>query len=125
MAQKLSAVTVDTSNPESMAAFYSELLGWTILASQQSHAIISDGHSTVFFTHVDGYRPPSWPDGLDAPKRFHFDVLVDDTEAALALVTRLGGEVPKHQPGADEGSPFGPWIVALDPEGHPFCLIPE
>jgi hypothetical protein len=45
----------------------------------------------------------------------HFDVMVDDVEAAGPRVLALGA---RRLPAGDSGS-----AVYADPAGHPFCLI--
>jgi hypothetical protein len=47
----------------------------------------------------------------------HFDVMVDDVQAAEPRVLALGA---RRLPGGDSHSP-----VYADPAGHPFCLIPR
>ena len=58
--------------------------------------------------------------GLDTgvPKRFHFDVAVDDVVAAEARCLELGATNPDFQPGADR------WTVLIDPAGRPFRIFP-
>ena len=55
----------------------------------------------------------------------HFDVLVEDLEAAHAAVMAAGGayveERRSPRPG-DDGGPV-PWRVYADPDGHLFCLV--
>jgi len=71
--------------------------------------------------HVDGYQPPSWPEG-QVPKQMHLDLAVDDLDQAEAEAIRLGATRAQEQPAPDR------WRVLLDPAGHPFCLstqIPE
>jgi predicted enzyme related to lactoylglutathione lyase len=49
----------------------------------------------------------------------HFDIEVDDLEAAVAYVVAAGGTVAAHQP-PDRAHDLR---VMLDPAGHPFCLF--
>ena len=66
------------------------------------------------FGRVEGYQAPSWPNEHGS-KQFHFDLAVDDIDAAEVRAVALGASVPADQPG-------GTWRVLLDPAGHPFCL---
>jgi predicted enzyme related to lactoylglutathione lyase len=52
----------------------------------------------------------------------HFEMSVDDLEAAVALVVEAGGSVAPHQP---EDRASGELRIMLDPAGHPFCLCKE
>lgn len=51
--------------------------------------------------------------------RIHLDVLVDDLEAGVARVVRLGGA----DTGSREQLPRGQIVVVLDPEGNEFCVL--
>lgn len=66
------------------------------------------------FGRVEGYEAPSWPNE-QGDKQFHFDLAVDDIDAAEHRAVALGATVPTDQPGDT-------WRVLLDPAGHPFCL---
>jgi len=62
---------------------------------------------------------------VDDVSRVHFDVLVEDLDAAHDRVTSAGavqtGEHVSPRPGP-AGEPI-PWRVYRDPAGHPFCLV--
>ena len=60
---------------------------------------------------------------LDAQaKMMHFEVLVDDLEAAVAVALTAGGSEVANQP--PDRDPLR-LRVMLDPAGHPFCLFVE
>ena len=50
----------------------------------------------------------------------HFEVLVDDLEAAVQLVVGSGGTEAAQQPPDRDPTRLR---VMLDPAGHPFCLF--
>lgn len=52
--------------------------------------------------------------------RLHFDIPVDDVDAATARVVELGGSIVSHEDIHEYG--FS-WRLAADPEGNEFCLI--
>lgn len=119
----LSCVTLDTADPRGLAEFYSQLLGWRIMHSQDEYALITDGRSVLCFGLVEGHTAAPWPDDRDHPKRVHVDLNVADIDQASARATELGATVPAFQPGLNpdwEGQQ--PWGIVLDPEGHPICL---
>ena len=70
------------------------------------------------FHRVEGHVSPQWP-GETGQQQVHFDLLVDDLQAASATVERAGGtpltEVMDPGPKA--------WRIFADPAGHPFCLV--
>ena len=82
-----------------------------------------NGGPTVSFQAENWYEPPAWPEVPDAPtKMMHFEVAVDDLNAAVALVVQAGGRVAPHQPQDRDAAHLR---LMLDPPGHPFCLCEE
>ena len=107
-------VVLDCPDPAALAAFYGELLGWTVRSTPSGAAIDADYGDSIGFHRVEGYRPPDWP-GQDRPQQLHLDVVVDDLDEAEPAVLALGAVRHEHQPGTT-------FRVFLDPAGHPFCL---
>lgn len=118
MIGRLHHVIVDCPDPAALAAFYSELLGLPITWQEDDFVVVSrdEMSSGIGFQLAPGLRPPQWPDPT-RPQQMHFDVMVDDVEAAGPRVQALGA---RRLPGGDSRSP-----VYADPAGHPFCLIPR
>ena len=50
----------------------------------------------------------------------HFEILVDDLDAAIADAVEAGARVADHQPADRDPSLLR---IMLDPAGHPFCLF--
>jgi catechol 2,3-dioxygenase-like lactoylglutathione lyase family enzyme len=115
---RLHHVIVDCPNPAALAAFYSELLGLPVTWQEDDFAVVSasDTTSGIGFQLAPDFQPPRWPDPA-RPQQMHFDVMVDDVQAAQPRVLALGA---RRLPGGDSHSP-----VYADPAGHPFCLIPR
>lgn len=115
MIGRLHHVIVDCPDPAALAAFYSELLSLPITYTSPDFVVVSrdDTTSGVAFQLSPDHRPPQWPDP-DHPQQMHFDVMVDDLDAAQARVLALGA---RQLPAGDH--------VYADPAGHPFCLIPR
>lgn len=113
----LKMVTLDCADPRAMAAFWSQLLGWTVAHEQDEYAMVvpADGAGPALgFGAVEDYAPPAWPNPQGS-KQYHFDLACDDRAATAARVEELGGALADPQPGET-------WTVVLDPAGHPFCL---
>ena len=115
---RLHHVVVDCPDPVALAGFYSELLGLPITWQEEDFAVVArdDKSSGIGFQLAPDFQPPQWP-GPGRPQQIHFDVMVDDVDAAEPRVLALGA---RRLTGGDGGS-----RVYADPAGHPFCLIPR
>ena len=111
---RLAMVTLDCADPEASARFWSAMLGWEVAHAQAEYAMLTGPSHALGFGKVDDYEPPAWPNDKGS-KQFHFDLAVDDLDAAEKAAVDLGATVPGDQPGET-------WRVLLDPAGHPFCL---
>lgn len=111
---RLAMVTLDCADAEAAATFWSAVLGWEVAASGDGYAMLSGPDHAVGFGSVPDYEPPAWPNEHGS-KQFHFDLAVDDLDAARERCLELGATAPDEQPGDS-------WIVLIDPSGHPFCL---
>ena len=112
----LHGIVIDCPDPDPLAAFYQELLGMQRVQDDGDWIVIGDAADRpgVAFARVPNYRPPTWPDG-ERPQYRHFDVRVDDLDAAQQAAlshgaTLLAGERLTTR-------------ILLDPIGNPFCLI--
>lgn len=112
---RLHHVVIDCRDPAALAGFYSELLGLPVTYRSPDWVVVSrdDTTSGLAFQLAPDHRPPAWPDP-ERPQQVHFDVMVDDVDAAAPMVLALGA---RRLPGGDH--------VYADPAGHPFCLIPR
>jgi catechol 2,3-dioxygenase-like lactoylglutathione lyase family enzyme len=115
---RLHHVIVDCPDPVALAGFYAELLGLPITWQEEDFAVVArdDKSSGIGFQLAPDFQPPQWP-GPGRPQQIHFDVMVDDVDAAEPRVLALGA---RRLTGGDGGS-----RVYADPAGHPFCLIPR
>ncbi|MFF7886512.1 VOC family protein [Streptomyces sp. NPDC007896] len=115
---KLTAITLDCADPETLAAFYQQATGLELHPRSNGDfaGVTREDGLAIGFQRVDDYQAPRWP-GQAAPQQSHLDFAVDDLDEAEALLLRLGATKPEYQPGGDR------WRVFADPAGHPFCLI--
>ena len=118
MIGRLHHVIVDCPDPAALAGFYAELLGLPITWQEDDFAVVArdDKSSGLGFQLAPDFQPPQWPNP-SRPQQIHFDVMVDDVDAAEPRVLALGA---RRLTGGDGGS-----RVYADPAGHPFCLIPR
>lgn len=108
-------VVIDTPDPETLAHFYSELLGLPVIYRSDDWVVVADDDrsSGLAFQLAPDRLPPSWPDP-SRPQQCHLDVMVDDLGLADREVLALGAT---RLASGDH--------VYADPAGHPFCLIPR
>ncbi|MEU3396119.1 VOC family protein [Streptomyces filamentosus] len=116
MACRISELVLECADPERLAVFWGEVLGYAEVGREADGSIElgpPGGPSPVLVLspHQD---PPK------GPVRLHFDVNATDRgqEEELARLLALGA-VP-----ADVGQTGEePWHVLADPEGNVFCLL--
>ena len=110
----MTCVTVDCADPERLAAFWSEALGWEISHANEDAAYC---------------KPPGNAPGLEfirvedakvVKNRLHLGTRSDDIDGEMSRLMRLGATV------AWEEEFPGDWpyrnVVLRDPEGNEFCL---
>jgi catechol 2,3-dioxygenase-like lactoylglutathione lyase family enzyme len=112
----LHGIVIDCPDPGSLATFYQELLGMQRVQDDGDWIVIGDSPERpgVAFARVPDYRPPTWPMG-ERPQYRHFDVRVNDLDAAEQAALQLGAT---RLPGSGITS-----RILADPVGHPFCLV--
>ncbi|MFD4668269.1 VOC family protein [Lentzea sp. NPDC058450] len=115
---RLTSVTVGTSRPLELAAFYARLLGGEVAREEPDWAQVRvPGGLTLNFEHEGCFRRPVWPAvaGEQIASQ-HLDVEVDDLDAAAGHAVACGAVMAVAQPQENVR-------VLIDPDGHPFCLF--
>ena len=121
-ALRLMGVCLDCADAKELADFYGRLLGWEITAGGDDWFNMRDpaGGVGLNFQAEEWYEPPVWPEVPGAQtKMLHFEIQVDDLEAAVADAVAAGARVASPQP---EDRDANQLRIMLDPAGHPFCL---
>ena len=112
------AVTIDCSDPESLAAFWAVLMGVEIRGRWQQYVglhPVSPGMPRLIFQRVDDPRPAKNP--------VHLDLYVESAAELPLAVDRavsLGARLVEEQ--EQDGIS---WCVLADPEGNVFCLLAD
>ena len=117
-------LTIDCADAETLAAFYAQMFGWEVTARDGAGWLqLRNPHGGISLNiqAEDTYKPPVWPEqsGHQA-KMMHFEILVNDLDAAVRLVLGCGGTEALYQPTDRDSSRLR---IMLDPSGHPFCLF--
>lgn len=120
---RLVSVTLDCAELAPVVRFYEALLGMERVAESPDWAQLRDpaGGVTLNVQAEAAYQPPVWPERPgEQQKMAHFEVLVDDLDAAVATAVAAGGSEAPWQPPDRDPSRIR---IVLDPAGHPFCLF--
>ncbi|MGW4496784.1 VOC family protein [Streptomyces sp. NPDC004376] len=120
MACRISELVLDAADPERLAVFWSEVLGYVELGREEDGSIEIGPPGTGF----GGPQPtlvlsPS-TDPRPAKLRLHLDVSATDRDqdAELERLLALGARrIDVGQTGEES------WHVLADPEGNEFCLL--
>ena len=116
-------LALDCADAPAMARFYEGLLGFDVHEVGPRWAQLFDPAGGVHLNiqGEDWYRPPTWPEQPgELTKMMHFEVQVDDLEAAVALAIDAGGTENPWQPPTRNRERMR---IMLDPAGHPLCLF--
>lgn len=115
MASRITELVLDCADPERLAGFWSEVLGYEVLDRQEELVEIglrNGGQPTIVFLRSSEPRRGKLP--------LHIDINATDRDQAEELERLLAlGARP-----ADIGqSGQESWHVLQDPEGNEFCLL--
>ena len=119
MACRITELVLDCGDPERLAGFWCEVLGWKVLDREGNEAIEIGPEGGA-----DGVQPVLVLSASTDPKRdklrLHLDLNATDRDQAAELERLLAlGARPADvgQTGAES------WHVLADPEGNEFCLL--
>ncbi|QKE84022.1 VOC family protein [Arthrobacter sp. NEB 688] len=116
----LEALTIDAEDPARLAAFWSALLGWTVVQDRPGARTLVPSDALCVPLRV---RPSAGgPGAAGASSRYHLHVTstsTDDMAETVERVLTLGGWHLDVGQAADEEH-----VVLADPEGNALCVIP-
>jgi len=115
MTLRIDCLTIDCSDPQLLADFWSQALGWQVVfADEYEIAIAAPGEKAgvpdLLFLRV--------PDTKQVKNRLHLDLRPDDRDAEIARLESLGASRVEIGQKGDES-----WVVIADPEGNEFCVL--
>jgi catechol-2,3-dioxygenase len=115
MALRITELVLDSHDPERLATFWCDVLGWSVL-DRRSHEIEIGPHDDSSAATLVLYRSS---DPKRGKLRLHFDLRPTDGDYSVELARLHAlGALP-----ADVGQGDAPWAVLADPEGNEFCLL--
>jgi catechol 2,3-dioxygenase-like lactoylglutathione lyase family enzyme len=118
MACRISELVLDCHDPERLATFWSEILGFQVIGREDGVVEIGppEGHGgpqpAIVFLRSD--------DPKNGKLRLHIDVNATDRDQEAELERLLAAGAVRAdvgQTGAED------WVVLADPEGNEFCLL--
>ena len=115
------AVAVDCGDPQRLADFWSDLLGWKRAGGVAQYVAISgSGHGSVAGPKLIFQAVPEAKRGKN---RLHLDIDLDPglpLEPEVARARELGATLVVDEPVEEFGMR---WQVLADPEGNEFCIV--
>jgi catechol 2,3-dioxygenase-like lactoylglutathione lyase family enzyme len=114
MACRITELVLDCADPERLAAFWAEVLGWEVIDRENDSVEIGrpGEYPTIVFDAV--------PEPKQVKLRLHIDVNATDRDQDAELERLLAiGAVPTDVGQTGDES----WHVLADPEGNEFCLL--
>ena len=108
-------VTLDCADPERLAPFWAEALGYRSNRYHAPYLTLSDplGKSPELVLQ----KVPELKRGKN---RMHLDLFVSDIETEVSRMERLGAR--RMSPAPLTGPTGDRWIVMADPDGNEFCV---
>jgi catechol 2,3-dioxygenase-like lactoylglutathione lyase family enzyme len=112
---RIAVISVDARDPQRLARFWCDVLGWTVVEADDDG--VSIGPSDGGWPTMDLLRVPDRKAGKN---RLHLDLRAagTTTEAELRRLRELGATPTDVGQGPDVS-----WVVLADPEGNEFCLL--
>ncbi|MEV8047376.1 VOC family protein [Streptomyces griseoluteus] len=120
MACRISELVIDAADPERLAAFWSDVLGYVELGREDDGSIEIGPPGAGFGGPQPTLVLSPTTDPRPAKLRLHIDVSPTDRDqpAELDRLLALGARPADIGQSGEES-----WHVLLDPEGNEFCLL--
>jgi predicted enzyme related to lactoylglutathione lyase len=114
-------IVMDTQDPYKIGPFWCALLGVEVTEDRDhGHVVTLAPSPSLAGAMILALQKV--PEAKTGKNRLHFDVYVDDLDAATARVEELGGgRWAEHGATVDDGGLIS--RIMSDPEGNEFCLV--
>jgi hypothetical protein len=118
MTLRLQNISIDSVDPERLAAFWAETLGWRITSVEREEVVLEPPAGSPAEGLVPDILFLLVPEEHVTKNRLHLDLRPDDQVAEVQRLIELGAS---H---VDIGQNSEcTWIVLADPEGNEFCVL--
>lgn len=115
MTLDVGGVTLDCSDPGTLATFWSAALGYEVDNDYGSFIFLRDPSGRGLRIGLQAVS-----EGKAGKNRAHLDLRAADRDGEVERLVGLGARViDRHRAGDFE------WVVLADPEGNEFCVAPS
>ncbi len=118
MSLGVQCVCVDTRDPDRLARFWAEALGWRRTYEEPDEVVLEPPEGSP----QDGVAPDllflKVPEEKVGKNRLHLDLRPDDQAAEVERLAGLGARRVSVGQGFDVS-----WVVLADPDGNEFCVL--
>jgi len=118
MSVRWQCVCVDCADPQRLATFWQQVLGWRLTYEHDDEVVLEPPAGSA----EDGVSPDllflKVPDVRSVKNRLHIDLRPDDQDAEVARIEALGASRADVGQTGEES-----WVVLADPEGNEFCVL--
>ena len=115
MPSRIAVIAIDAVQPQVVAEFWCEVLGWGVVGVDGD--LVSIGPKDASWPTIDVVAVP---EGKAVKNRLHLDLRADgtSTQQELQRLLELGARHTDVGQATDSS-----WVVLSDPEGNEFCLL--
>ena len=114
MTLRIATITIDCANPQALAHWWADALGWSITYDSPDEVVIEAPEGEIASPLLFGQGP----DDKVVKNRLHIDLRPDDRDAEVARLEGLGARRVDIGQGPDVK-----WVVMADPENNEFCVL--
>jgi predicted enzyme related to lactoylglutathione lyase len=114
MTLRIATITIDCADPQALARWWAEALGWSITYDSPDEVVIKTPEGEIASPLLFG----KMPDAKVVKNRLHIDLRPDDRDAEVARLEGLGARRVDIGQGPDVT-----WVVMADPENNEFCVL--
>lgn len=118
MSLRVQCLCVDTQDPDRLARFWAEVLGWRRTYEEPDEVVLEPPAGSP----EDGLAPDLLflrvPEEKAGKNRLHLDLRPDDQAAEVERLESLGARRVSVGQAEDVT-----WVVLADPDGNEFCVL--
>ncbi|HYJ67239.1 MAG TPA: VOC family protein [Nocardioidaceae bacterium] len=118
MSIRVQCLCVDSHDPDRLARFWAEALGWRRTHDSPDEVVLEPPAGSP----EDGVAPDLLflrvPEAKTVKNRLHLDLRPDDQTREVTRIEALGARRVSVGQGDDAR-----WVVLADPEGNEFCIL--